>query len=189
MLKKCFKSLSVLALSFKHTEVGEGRCDCLVASSCMVVAVANHFISFFFFFYNYCPSHRNTNVHDIGKYSTRMKPHSLCGGYVTSLVIWLGLFIHCIRPRSVQGVEWGQPLSWPAQILHDFCLFGGDDLPYKAQEDVGSYVDVICGITIHNNGLMTKYGTNRHKPAQQARPASTGTPASPGTDSQKHPIE
>ena len=32
-------------------------------------------------------------------------------------------------------------------------------------------------------------GTNRHKPAQQARPASTGTPASPGTDSQKHPIK
>ena len=154
MLKKCLKSLSVLALSIKHTEVGEGRCDCLVASGCMVVAVANHFISLLFY-YHYCPSQRNTNVHDIGKYSTRMKPHSLCGGYVTALVIWLGLFIR-IRPGSVQGVEWGQPLSCPAQILHDFCLFGGDDIPYKAQEDVWNYVDVICGITIHNNGLMTK---------------------------------
>ena len=155
MFKKCLKSLSVLALSLKHTEVGEGHCNCLVASCYVVVAVANHFISLLFSYY-YCPPHRNTNVHDIGKYSTRMKPHSLCGGYVTSHVVWLWLFIRCTRPGSVQGVEWWQPLSWPAQILHDFCLFGGDDLPYKTQEDVGSYADVICGITNHNNRFMTK---------------------------------
>ena len=47
--------------------------------------------------YHYCPSHRNTNVYDTGKYPPRMKPDSLCGGYVASRVICLWLIIRCTR--------------------------------------------------------------------------------------------
>ena len=73
-----------------------GHCDCLVASGRVAITVANHSISVFFSFH-YCPSRRNTNVYGTGKYPTRTKPHPLCIGYVTSLVICLWLITRCTR--------------------------------------------------------------------------------------------
>ena len=45
-------------------------------------------IPFQCFSYHYCPSHRNTKVYmALGNIPLELKPHPLCVGYVTSLVI------------------------------------------------------------------------------------------------------
>ena len=55
-------------------------------------------IPFQCFSYHYCPSHRNTNVYmALGNIPLELKPHYLCFGYVTSLVICLWLIICCTR--------------------------------------------------------------------------------------------
>ena len=55
-------------------------------------------IPFQCFSYHYCPSHRNTNVYmALGNIPLELKPHPLCVGYVTSLVICLWLIICCTR--------------------------------------------------------------------------------------------
>ena len=74
----------------------DGRCDCLVASGRLAVTVANH--SIWVFFLTTIAHHIEIQMYmALGNIPLELKPHPLCVGYVTSLVICLWLIICCTR--------------------------------------------------------------------------------------------